>query len=411
MVDDRSEDTGSLPGSERPKRAAPTIDLEATVVSDDTKSSAEKSSAEAPSEPEAAPAPEATPVSSVEEPPADAVSPPSAPPVSPWIVAPVSGAVAAALVIGIGWMLGWPPIQPASAPSAPQLTAAVDGLTARVAGLESKAGKAVPDPAAAARAETLEKSVASLRSELASARAQNERLAAALDEVKSAPRGDGAASPDLAAFSERLAKVEGQMRAQGAEIAQQGSKLADSRAADAKPADDMPLRRVVAAALLDVLVRTGDPYPAALSTAKALAPNPDALKPLDQFADKGVPHANRLSAELLALVPKLLPAAQQNNATTGSGIVERLQAGAAKLVKIERTDTVGNDRGAVVARITAAALRNDFNEARRELKTLEPADRAAAQGWLEKADARDAALAASRQFAADAMTVLGKPAQ
>ena len=410
MVDDRSEDTGSLPGSERPKRAAPTIDLEATVVSDDTKSSAEKSSAEAPSEPEPAPAPEAT-VSSVEEPPADAVSPPSSPPVSPWIVAPVSGAVAAALVIGIGWMLGWPPIQPASAPSAPQLTAAVDGLTARVAGLESKAGKAVPDPAAAARTEAVEKSVAALRGELTATRAQGEKLASALNDVQSAPRSDGVASPDLAALGERLAKLESQIRTQSAEIAQQGSKLADSKAADAKPADDMPLRRVVAAALLDVLVRTGDPYPAALSTAKALAPNPDALKPLDQFADKGVPNVNRLSAELLALVPKLLPAAQQNNATTGSGIVERLQAGAAKLVKIERTDTAGNDRGAVVARITAAALRNDFNEARRELKTLEPADRAAAQGWLEKADARDAALAASRQFAADAMTVLGKPAQ
>jgi hypothetical protein len=159
MVDDRSEDTGSLPGSERPKRAGPTIDLEATVVSGDT-----KSSAEAPSGPE--PAPEATPVSSVEEPPADAVSPPASPPVSPWIVAPVSGAVAAALVIGVGWMLGWPPIQPASAPSAPQLTAAIDGLTARVAGLESKAGKAVPDAAAAARTEAVEKSVAALRGEL-----------------------------------------------------------------------------------------------------------------------------------------------------------------------------------------------------------------------------------------------------
>ena len=411
MVEDRSEDTGSLPGSERPKRAAPTIDLEATVVSDDTRSSAEKSSAEAPSGPELAPAPEATPVSSVEEPPAESVSPPAAPPVSPWIVAPVSGAVAAALVIGVGWMLGWPPIQPASAPSAPQLTAAIDGLTARVAGLESKAGKPVPDPAAAARTEAVEKSVAALRGELTATRAQGEKLASALNDVQSAPRSDGAASPELAALGERLAKLESQMRTQSAEIAQQGSKLADSKAADAKPADDMPLRRVVAAALLDVLVRTGDPYPAALSTAKALAPNPDALKPLDQFADKGVPNANRLSNELLALVPKLLPAAQQNNATTGSGIVERLQAGAAKLVKIERTDTAGNDRGAVVARITAAALRNDFNEARRELKTLEPADRAAAQGWLEKADARDAALAASRQFAADAMTVLGKPAQ
>jgi hypothetical protein len=107
----------------------------------------------------------------------------------------------------------------------------------------------------------------------------------------------------------------------------------------------------------------------------------------------------------------LSPAAQQSTATTGTGIVERLQAGAAKLVKIERTDTVGNDRGAVVARVTAAAVRNDFNEARRQLKTLSPEDRAGAQDWLDKVDARDAALAASRQFAADAMAALAKPAQ
>ena len=29
--------------------------------------------------------------------------------ISPWVIAPISGAVAAALVIGVGWMLGWPP--------------------------------------------------------------------------------------------------------------------------------------------------------------------------------------------------------------------------------------------------------------------------------------------------------------
>ena len=298
-------------------------------------------------------------------------APPSRP-VSPWIVAPVSGAVAAALVIGVGWMLGWPAIQPASAPPAPQLSAAIDGLTARVAGLEPKVGKPVSDPAAAARTEALEKTVAALRTELAATRAQGDKLASAVNEVKSAPRGDGTASPDLSGIDERIAKIESQMRTQSAEIAQQGNKLADAKA-DAKPADDMPLRRLVSAALLDVRVRIGEPYPAALAATKALAPNPDVLKPLDQFAEKGVPNANRLSTELLALVPKLQPAAQQNNATTtGTGIVERLQAGAAKLVKIERTDTAGTDRGAVVARITAAALRNDFNEARRELKTLEP---------------------------------------
>jgi hypothetical protein len=299
-------------------------------------------------------------------------------------------------VIGVGWMLGWPAVQPVTTPPVPAVNAAaIDELTARIAGLESKVGKPVADPAAAARVEGLEKSLAAVR-------AQGDRLASALTDVKSAPRAEGAPSSDLSAIDARVARVESLVRTQGTEIAQQDSKI------DAKPADDLPLRRVVAGALLDVLVRIGDPYPVALTAAKALAPNADVLKPLDPFADKGVPNANRLCTELLTLVPKLLPAQQE--AAAGSGVLERLQAGASKLVKIERTDAVGNDRGAVVARITAAALRNDFNEARRELKTLEPADRTAAQAWLEKADARDAALAASRQFGADAMAVLAKPA-
>jgi hypothetical protein len=402
MVADRPEDTGSLPDSSRPKREPPTIDLEATEVSSETRSTADASPADTSSAP---PSSASSPEPAPESPTTSPIDAPVARPVSPWIVAPVSGAAAAALVIGVGWMLGWPPVQPASAPATSQLSATIDTLSARVAGLEPKVGKPVPDPAAAARTDALEKTVAVLRAELAATRAQGEKLASALNEVKSAPPADGTASPDLSGIDARIAKIESQMRTQGAEIAQQGNKLADT-----KPADDLALRRLVAGALLDVLVRTGDAYPAALGTTKALAPNPDDLKPLDQFAEKGVPSPARLSSELLALMPKLQPAAQQNNATTGTGIVERLQAGAAKLVKIERTDTGGTDRGAVIARITAAALRNDFSEARRQLMTLEPDDRAAAQAWLARADARDAALAASRKFAADAMAALAKPA-
>ncbi len=397
MVDDRPENTGSPPDSERPKRAPPTIDLTATEVTT-----------------EAAPASDAAPSeAAAEAPPASPDAPPPAP-VSPWVVAPVSGAVAAALVIGVGWMLGWPAIQPAATP-APQLNAAaIDDLTARIAGLETKAGKPVApvaDPAAATRMESLEKSLAALRGELATTRAQSEKLASAISEVKSAARADGAPAPDLSAIDAHIARIETAVRAQAAEIAQQAGKIAETKAADAKPADDLPLRRVVASALLDVLVRIGDPYQAALASAKALSPNADALKPLDQFAATGVPSTAKLAGELLTLVPKLSPAPPPDTATSGSGIVERLQASAAKLVKIERTDTSGTDRGAVVARTTAAALRNDSNEARRELKTLAPADRAAVQAWLDKADARDAALAASRQFATDAMAVLAKPAQ
>jgi hypothetical protein len=90
--------------------------------------------------------------------------------------------------------------------------------------------------------------------------------------------------------------------------------------------------------------------------------------------------------------------------------MDRLQAGAAKLVRIERTDAVGAGNGGAVARAAAAARSNDIAAARRELLTLSPADRAAVQPWLDKVDMRDAALAASRQFAADAMAALSKPA-
>ncbi len=376
MVDDSPEDTTPSPDSGRARRAPPTIDLEASEVSDETRNTSE----DAPPEP---------------------ISPEPSPAISPWVIAAVSGAVAASLVICVGWLLGWPAVLPATSSAPPSNAAIIDGLAARVASIEAKISKTAapaPDPAMVNRVEALEKSLASLRGDLSGLRAQSEKLTAAVNDVKSTPR-ESAPSVYLSAINERIAQVERATRAQVSEIAQES----------AKPADDVPLRRVVAASLLDVSVRQGEPYAAALAAAKSLAENADALKPLDGFAASGVPSAASLSRELLTLVPKLSPA--QENATSGSGIVDRLQAGAAKLVRIERTDGVGNDRGAVVARVTAAALRNDFAEARRELKTLAPADRAAAQAWLDKADARDAALAASRQFASEAMAALAKPRQ
>ena len=379
MVDDRPEDMEPSPDSGRAKRAPPTIDLEATEVSGETRKAAGDAQPERISEVTAAAA------------------------ISPWVIAAVSGAVAASLVICVAWILGWPAVLPAT-PAAPQANAAaIDDLAARVASVESKTSKpaaSAPDPAVAGRIEALEKSVASLRGELAALRAQSEKLAAAVNDVKSAPRESAAPPVDLSAINERIDQVEHAIRAQTAEVAQES----------AKPADDVQLRRIVAAALLDVSVRHGDPYPTALAAAKSLADNADALKPLDGFAASGVPSANALARELLTLVPKLSPPVPENS-TTGSGIVDRLQAGAAKLVRIQRTDTSGNDRGAVVARVTAAALHNDLAGARRELNTLAPADRAAAQGWLDKADARDAALAASRQFATEAMAALAKVRQ
>ncbi len=430
MADDKPEDAGLAPESGRAKRTPPTIDLEATEVStqpqevagepeaaaaseqaahEQAKSeqamSEEGKSEEAkfqeakpqeakPEEADAEPQPEP-----VEE--GSSVAPASvSPSISPWVIAPFSGAVAAAIVIAVGWMLGWPAVQ--APPAAPQVTgAAVDALSGRVAAVEAKAGKPAVDPAMVARIDALEKSATSLRSDIASLRAQSDKTASALNDATSAPR---AAAPDLAALNDRLAQLERASKTERAELAQQSEKVAAARAMD-----DKPLRHVVAAALLDVAVRHGDAYEAQLVAARSLAAKPDMLKPLDTFASSGIPTPVALSRELLNIVPKLSPPAEAP--ASGTGIVERLQAGASKLVRIERTDGVGNDRGAIVARVTAAALRNDFVEARRELKTLPEADRAPAQAWLDKADARDAALAASRKFADAAMADLVKPGQ
>jgi hypothetical protein len=405
MVDDKPDDSGPQADLDRPKRAPPTLDLDAIEISDETQQADAADAA-------AKPARERSwPLGIV---------------MSSAIVSAIVGAGAAALVV---WTMGWPRETAPPAPS-PQVNntavdalaarvanveskaavpqgnnAAIDALSARVASVESKAAApavaapAAPDPALAAQIGALEKSVTTLRDELAAAGSQSQQLAATIEAVKSAPR-ETPPPPDLSAINERLGKIEAAAKTLSAEAAQR----------NAAPVDDPQLRRVVAASLLDVSVRAGEPYAAALAAAKPFAANADALKPLDGFAATGVPSTNALNRELLALLPKLSPPPE--NSTTGSGIVDRLQAGAARLVRIERTDAVvGNDRNAIVSRVTAAAVRNDIAEARRELKTLAPADRAAAQAWIDKADARDAALTTSRQFAADAMGAFTKPAQ
>lgn len=411
MADDVREDAGPAPDAGKVKRAPPTIDLEATKVSE--AASPESKPADAATQPEPQAPGEPSGEAPKEAPKAAASAPPSAP-VSPWVIAPFSGAAAAALVIAVGWLLGWPAVQ--APPAAPQVThAAFDDLSRRLAGLESKTARTPPpvtDPAVTARLDTMEKSLAGLRGDLATLRTQSDKLAAAFESAKHAPPASGAgAAPtvDLSAINKRIDQVEQATRAQAAAIAQADKQASAAKDASAKAQDDLPLRRLVAAALLDVAVRHGDGYANALAAAKALAPDPGALKPLAAFADEGIPKPPVLCRELLALVPKLSP--QPANATTGSGIIDRLQAGASKLVRVERTDASGNDRSAVVARVTAAALRIDLADARRELNSLDAADRAPAQGWLDRVSARDAALAASRQFAEDSMAALAKAAQ
>ena len=397
MDEDSPDDPARPPDAPRPRRAPPTIDLQASEVTEKTEDGG-SSQGNHDGDRDARPRHDT-------ESRHDAKARfawPSTAAISPHLVAAVTGAVTAALVIALAWALGWPGNGDQPTAKAEINAGAIETLSSRVSELEGSAAKpATPasDPAQSAKLDALEKSLTSLRTDVAAARTRSEKLASDLDAVKSAPPSAAATdTPDLAAIAERLAQVERAARAEGDRSAQ----------AAARPADDTALRRLVVASMLDISVRQGEPFAEALAAAKALAPDPQALKPLEDFAASGVPNAGALSRELLTLVPKLSPPAPENK-STGAGIIDRLQAGASKLVRIERTDVVGNDRSAIVARVTAAALRNDIGEARRELNLLMPADRVSAQGWLDTASARDAARAASHHFAAEAMAALAKP--
>jgi hypothetical protein len=149
MVDASPEDTTPPPDPGRAKRAPPTIDLEASEVSGETRQAGADvpgSGSETGFGSEFGTGPESA--QAAPEP----VSREPAAAISAWVIAAVSGAVAAALVICVAWVLGWPAV-----PATPQADAAVvDGLAARVASLEAKTSKpetAAPDPAATARLE------------------------------------------------------------------------------------------------------------------------------------------------------------------------------------------------------------------------------------------------------------------
>uniref|UniRef100_Q07VL0 Mitochondrial inner membrane protein n=1 Tax=Rhodopseudomonas palustris (strain BisA53) TaxID=316055 RepID=Q07VL0_RHOP5 len=399
--------------------------------------------AESAAEQLADPVPPAARAASAEAPaPAPAPPPRSSSPLLPLL----SGAVGAAIVVGAAWFTVG---QNLTAPP-PADTAALESLAARVASAEAKASAAasstavaaVPDPEVSRRIEALEKSVAALRDDVAAAAEKTAQLAAAMSAAKPAPAGEaGAAAPppaDLAEFSERLMQLEAAAKMPAAasvdlapvterltqveaalktlppvpppvDLSAVNAHLAKLDAAVEKPPsfDDTGLRRVVAGLLLDTSVRQGEAYGALLEIAKPLAADAAALQPLDGFAATGVPNNTVLSRELIALLPKLIPGYDPLDST--ASILDRLQAGADRLVRFQRPGAPGTkERSAILGRMIAAARRNDVAEAKAELNLLEPAERAPAQAWIERVEARDAALAASRQFAAAAMAALPK---
>ena len=113
-----------------------------------------------------------------------------------------------------------------------------------------------------------------------------------------------------------------------------------------------------------------------------------------------------LAQELRALLPAMLKIS--GGPAPDAGFLERLQANAGKLVHIRPVDApLGDDPSAVLARLEIDTARTDIAAALTDLGKLPAGTRAPAQGWIVKAQARQAALAAVRQYAAATARALG----
>ena len=339
-------------------------------------------------------------------------------------LAGIAGGVIGAAMIGTGlWFAGYGPDR--AAPPVPNYDGAVADISARLKKLES-AGQSQPapaqpqpDPALASRLTGAEAATKSLSDQLAAlnrhlddvagaaqnaltqAKSAASAATAAADVAKNATQNASQASAargDLDALAARMTALEGAIKKLTDETRQTASAELDGRA----------LRLALASAALRTAVERGAPYGAELAAAKSLGADPAAIAALEPFAASGVSSAASLAHELSALIPALQQAVEptSSNAT----FLDRLERNAQRLVRITPAEApAGDDPATVATRIGVDASRADLTAALADIAKLPDTAKPVAAVFVQKAQARNAALAASAKLAADALKSLGKP--
>jgi hypothetical protein len=346
----------------------------------------------------------------------------------PYAVGAAVGAVVVAAIVAGVWALGWVPAREvpreaaapnvpvaSSAPIASNAKIADDDLSSRLEKIEQSLKTPRTDEAMVGRVTAAEAQVQAQTRALAdqlaalsrrvdevaassqAALAQAKAATAAVDGAKNATQS-AAQRSDLDALGNRIAALDSAIKSLGSELTQRTSS-----------ADDRAARATVAAEALRAAVERGVPYQAELATVKLFGADPDAIAALEPFAADGLPSAILLGRELSGLTPALQKAS--GAASSEGSFLGRLEAHAQNLIRFTPVDAPrGNDPSSVVARINIEAAHGDIPAALADIARLPEGARSLADGWVKKAQAREAALGASRRIAADALAALNRPA-
>ncbi|HEX3503831.1 MAG TPA: hypothetical protein VHU22_10615 [Xanthobacteraceae bacterium] len=226
------------------------------------------------------------------------------------------------------------------------------------------------------------------------------------------------AAQKQAGSAEAVAKSAGQSGVQTSDIETLTSRIATLESAVKSLSDqvahppaavDQSLRLAVTTQALQAAVERGVPYRAELKAVQSLGADQSAIAPLEAFAATGLPPAAALAHELAALVPALRQAA--NPTPADASFFDKLKANAQKLVEFTPAEPPsGNDPAAVSTRIDIAADRGEIGAALQDIAALPDRIKPLTADWAKKAQAREDAIAASRNISADALAAISKPA-
>ena len=301
-----------------------------------------------------------------------------------------------------------PPLSPSAAqngPVTPDLTARLDKIERAVEAQRSDPALGSRIAEIGAQANTLTHNLTALTHRVDEVAAASQSAAkqadTALNTAEAAKSASEAASKDqvhredIGALASRIMALESAVKGLAAETAPLASSGVNDRSA----------RLTIAAEALRAAVERGAPYQGELNAVKALGVDAKKAEALEAFAGSGVPSATALAGELAALTPALQDASEPQSGNIG--FVERLKSNAQKLVRITPLNAPpGNDPAAVLDRIRLDTAHADIAAARADIEALPDAAKSLAAGWSKKAAAREAALAASRQIAAEALAAL-----
>ena len=394
-------------GARRRKRPAPTIDLTATEVPE---AAAAEQPQPAADEPPAAP-PEPSAAHDAADTPPDPEPSSQRGPVRTalpvWQIF-IAGFVGAALMtvalLGL-WFAGLVPSRDAGSPIADPASGAA--LNQRLAKIESSIAKLpAGDQGTSERLSAADNALKSLGIALTAINKRSDEVAANAAEARARADASEKALTELRNSVQDLTK-NSSAGLSPADVDTVQKRLAALEQVVKNAPTDRGARLALSAATLRDTVLSGAPFTAELDEVKSLGAGEKPLASLIPFAASGIPQAPALAQELRALIPAMQKAAGTQEPS--GGFLERLEANAGRLVRIRPVDApVGDAAAAVLTRIEIESTRADIPAALADLERLNPAVRASAQAWIAKAQARQAALAAARQLAADTARALGK---